>query len=176
MMINKKKGFLLADTMLASIMVGITIVTMLSFFSALLSTSKSEQLAAMKINNLHSKLMLFDPESLSGVSIDTNIIPLFEYFEYDAQEIKKALAGSSPLFTIEKGLEVSFLDTDSTKGFSCPKFLRFDIGFAKISATGDASSYGDKTAVISSIDDAQVFCNDLVTNANDYKVFWLRDN
>ena len=182
MIINKKKGFMLADTMLAVMIVGITITTMLVFFSELLSTSKSEQLAAMKINNLHSKLMIFDPESLSGVDIDLDIIPAFDYFEYEANEIKKALSGELPKFTIEKGLEVSFFEMSSgnnqstAKGFSCPKLLRFDIGFAKISSTGDASEYNDKARVITSLGDAVTFCNSLSINSKNHKVFWLRDN
>jgi len=174
---NNKSGFMLAEVLLAVMMIGVIITGLLTFFSHLRNQDESEQMAAMAIISLHTNLQLFDSSSLGSVTAsgaridgDTDIIGSYpDIFLTDAKNISKTLMGNSPTYNFNNGLSISF----NNNTISCPSLLKFDLGFDLIclAATGSCDSAKSLKSIASSIP----YCDNISVDGSMKKWLWLKN-
>ena len=170
---NKSKGFVLADVLLAVVVIGITTSSLLLFFSELGEGSKSESVTAVRINDFNHELYFFDPTSIgggtSGINKTTNLVDKFPNLKEKALNISENIGNKTPEYSIESGLKIYFLD----QIISCTKLLSFDLSFIHISTNGTKWFVMDD--YLKSIISRKIYCDALPVANDKYKFFFLKN-
>lgn len=168
-----KKGFMLADTMLSIVIIGITTASLLMFFNSLQNMDKSTaNHATIAINTLHNKIQLINHEAIggsgSGIELGADWLDAstgFSLFYDDKKQILK-IFGDTPEYSLANGLKIGF----RTDTFPCPRFLLGDMGFSLISVDGFVWDY--KHGVIKNIEDSVSYCDGLTITDNIKNIYF----
>lgn len=165
-----KKGMMLTDVMLAVAVLAIIITSLLTFFDGLNKISQAEQMAAVQVNQLHRKIFLLDESSLTApITIDTNLLDVYEDLSLDMQGIERHTGMSGNSFTLRSGLKLYFVSSGSK--FSCIKFISFDLGYPEISTN---TSRGVFLSTLNTLAARDSYCSAIPEN-NGVKLIYLRD-